>query len=154
MAKRHLQEQGKFTGSMAKFGYRIDPDDCHKLLINEEQAAVVREIFTRTAEGESITSIHEDITSRENAVFKSNKAFVYRILNDETYIGTLIQRRTTTSFYKGEGLRKVPKSKQIRIENAIPAIIPLELWNRARQVIENRKAKRRKKKAPQGSDEP
>ena len=154
MAKRSLQEQGKFVGSRPKFGYSIDPDDCHKLIINEEQAAVVREIFTRAADGERISSIHADITSRENAVFKSNKQFVDRILRDEIYIGTLIQRTTMTSFYKGESMKKVPKSEQIRVENAVPAIIPIELWNRARQVIEERKAKRRKKKAPQGSDEP
>lgn len=153
MAKRSLQEQGKFIGNRAKFGYSIDPDDCHKLIINEEQAAVVREIFTRAAEGESISSIHKDITSRENAVFKSNVQFVFRILRDEIYIGTLIQRTTMTSFYKNEEMQKVPKSEQLRFENAVPAIISMELWNKARQVIEERKANR-KRKTPQGSDEP
>ena len=153
MAKRSLQEQGKFIGNRAKFGYSIDPNDCHKLIINEEQAAVIREIFTRAADGERISSIHKDITSRENAVFKSNVQFVFRILRDEIYIGTLIQRTTMTSFYKNEEMQKVPKSEQLRFENAVPAIISMELWNKARQVIEERKANR-KRKAPQGSDEP
>jgi DNA invertase Pin-like site-specific DNA recombinase len=154
MAKRRLQEQGKFIGSIPKFGYSIDPNDCHKLIINEEQAAVVREIYTRAADGESISSIHSDITNRENAVFKSNKGFVYKILCDEIYIGTLIQRTKMTSFYKGEKTKKIPKSEQLRFENAVPSIISVELWNKARQVIEERKSKQRKEKTPQGSDEP
>ena len=46
-AKRELQKQGKFIGSKPAFGYKRDPDDKHKLVINEDEAVVIREIFQR-----------------------------------------------------------------------------------------------------------
>ena len=39
------RRQGKFIGSFASYGYRKDPDDHSRLLIDEAAAAVVRDIF-------------------------------------------------------------------------------------------------------------
>lgn len=153
MAKRNLQEQGKFIGNRAKFGYSIAPEDCHKLIINEEQAAVVREIFKRAADGEKIADIHGDITNRENAVFKGAVGTVFRMLRNELYKGTLVNRLTTTSFYNNETLKRVPKEQQLRFENAVPAIVDPELWIKVQQVIDERISKRRKSESPQGSDD-
>lgn len=139
-SKRALQEQGKFVGNRAAFGYKIDPNDCHKLLVDEKQAAVVREIFTRVADGEKISNICKDLKDR-NVLDKSCKIY-YQILKNEIYIGKLIQRKKMTSFYKNEGMRLVPKDEQICIENGVPAIISRELWQKANNAIAERERKR------------
>ncbi len=36
---------GKFTGARPPYGYKKSPDDCHKLIVDEETAPVVKQIF-------------------------------------------------------------------------------------------------------------
>mgnify|MGYP002508660817 CR=1 FL=1 len=40
-----LAFQNLHYGAWAPYGYRKDPDNCHKLLIDEDTAPVVRQIF-------------------------------------------------------------------------------------------------------------
>ena len=43
--------QGQFTGCLAPFGYRKDPNDKNHLLVDEETAPIVRQIFQWALEG-------------------------------------------------------------------------------------------------------
>lgn len=45
------QQRGEFIGAWAPYGYRKDPDDKHHLVINEETAPTVRQIFKWRSEG-------------------------------------------------------------------------------------------------------
>lgn len=142
MAKRALQEQGKFIGSKVSFGYRRDPNDKHKLLIDEEQAAIVRELFQRVAAGETVSKVCSDFNLREPSGYRWDVTRLCAILKKEIYKGTLVQRQSVTSLYKNEAMHRLPKSEQIRIENAVPAIIEPELWERANAVVAARNARR------------
>lgn len=42
---RQAMKDGDYIGARAPYGYRKDPDNCHKLLIDEETAPVVKQIF-------------------------------------------------------------------------------------------------------------
>lgn len=44
-------QQGQFTGCVAPFGYVKDPEDKNHLLVDEETAPIVKEIFRYAAEG-------------------------------------------------------------------------------------------------------
>jgi len=48
---------GEFTGYLAPLGYRKDPDDKHRLLVEEDGAAIVRHIFKLAVEGLGTTQI-------------------------------------------------------------------------------------------------
>ena len=48
------RRQGKFIGSFASYGYRKDPNDHSRLLIDEAAAAVVRDIFDWFLAGMSV----------------------------------------------------------------------------------------------------
>lgn len=50
-AHRALAKEGKFIGSRAPFGYIKDPNDRHHLIIDEEAASVVRQIFKMFCDG-------------------------------------------------------------------------------------------------------
>ena len=43
--------QGQFTGCLAPFGYRKDPDNKNHLLVDEETAPIVRQLFAWALEG-------------------------------------------------------------------------------------------------------
>ena len=141
MSKRSLQEQGKFIGTRCAYGFIKDPSDHHKLLINEPEAENIREIFNRTAAGEKISDIRDDLNSRNNP-YKWTSERIYFIIKNEIYKGTLAQRKNITSFYKGEKKRSLPKDEWVRVENAVPAIVSAELWDKAQEVIALREAKR------------
>ena len=38
-------KDGDYIGARAPYGYRKDPENCHKLLIDEAAAPVVQQIF-------------------------------------------------------------------------------------------------------------
>jgi DNA invertase Pin-like site-specific DNA recombinase len=44
-------KNGYFVGGQAPYGYLKHPDDCHKLVIDEYAAGIVRQIFQMAAEG-------------------------------------------------------------------------------------------------------
>ena len=44
-------QKGEFTGCVAPFGYRKDPEDKNHLLVDEETAPIVRQIFRGALEG-------------------------------------------------------------------------------------------------------
>ena len=51
------RNNGDFIGSFASYGYLKDPEDRHKLIVDEEAAAVVRMIFEKFVSGVSIYEI-------------------------------------------------------------------------------------------------
>lgn len=52
--KLNMQEQGKFIGGRAPYGYMIDPEDKHHLIIDDEAAPVVKELFEMVANGYTV----------------------------------------------------------------------------------------------------
>lgn len=125
MAKRALQEQGKFIGSRVSFGYRRDPSDKHKLIVHTEEAAAVHEIFVRIANGENPRMIADDFNCRSICNCKWTYSKIHNILGKEIYKGTLVQRMMKYTMYQRE---TVSKEQQIRVENAVPVIVDAELW--------------------------
>lgn len=43
--KRRLAEEGRYNGGNIPFGYRIDKEHKNKIVINDEEARLVKEIF-------------------------------------------------------------------------------------------------------------
>ncbi|MDE5765440.1 MAG: recombinase family protein [Ruminococcus sp.] len=140
MAKRELQKQGKFIGSKPSFGYKRDPEDKHKLIINEEEAVIVREIFERVANGETTTEISKDLIQREEKGGIWTVSKICKFLKKEIYKGTLVQHQTEESLYKNEKFHKISENERIKIEGAVPAIVSPELWEEANAKIAERQA--------------
>ena len=87
--KRGLNEsrlKGNFCGGKINYGYSLNG---RKILINEEEAPIVQEIFTEYANGKSVCKIVKElnargITNRGNPFLTST---VYTMLNREKYTG-------------------------------------------------------------------
>ena len=140
MTKHRLQEQGKFIGSRPAYGYMRSPVDKHELIPHPEQAAIVREIFSKAADGETSGEICAALNQKQTDGYVWTLPRICAILRKEIYKGTLVQRTSTQAFYKNEPKHQLPKKEQIRIENAVPPIVTPELWQAAQDAFADRRS--------------
>ena len=105
---RTIQEQGKFAGSRAPYGYRLDPKDKHHLVVDEETAPVVKRMFEMVAAGNTLHYVATTLNSEgipspgrllydrgiaSTDHFKNSKWYmqtIKRILIEEVYLGWMI----------------------------------------------------------------
>ena len=139
MTKRRLQEQGKFIGSRPAYGYMRSPDDKHELIPCPEQAAIVYEIFTRAAAGETSSEICTALNRKQTDGHIWDMPRICAILRKEIYKGILVQRRQMQALYKNEKMHFLPENEHIRIENAVPPIVTPELWQAAQDAFADRR---------------
>ncbi len=119
-AQQHqAMKEGAFVGGRPPYGYKKAPDNCHLLIVNEETAPVVRQIFQWAADGVSLNQIVRQLN--ENGILcpylyqiqaglisgKSHSGYgkwrtctVSRILADAVYTGDMVQGKTKTVGHK------------------------------------------------------
>ena len=151
------RKQGKFIGSFATYGYRKDPADHNHLVIDEEAAAVVRDIFDWFIGGMSILGIAKRLnalcvlnptaykrgqglhymhsTGRNNDAFWPDSS-VRRILRNQVYTGCLIQGKNKIRSYKVQVSVAIPKKDWIVVPDTHEAIISDEVFDKAQSLFE------------------
>lgn len=148
------RRQGKFIGSFSSYGYLKDPEDHHKLIIDEEAAPVVREIFEKFLGGRSIVGITKDLNEagipspseykrlcgynyRHAALPDSDSLWcestVRRILQNEIYIGNMVQGKNKKISYKIKKIEHVKKENWIIVENTHAPIIEKSVFEQAQK---------------------
>lgn len=118
-------ENCKITYGQLPFGYKKGEDG--RFAIDEDRAAVVREIFSRVACGEAFMDIARDLNRRGIKTGRGKewgKSSFYSILKNERYTGVYIY-------------------DTVRVEGGVPQIIGKELFH----IVQERL---RTKKNPQG----
>lgn len=139
------RRNGEFVGTHVVYGYQRSADDKHRLEIDKTAAAVVQRIFQMKVDGSSPGQIakrlnEEGVPSpleykrlcgaklktsfKQQAKSEWSHVAVYRILQDEMYIGTLVQGKSTSPNYKVKTRKLKDKEEWMRTENAHEAIIP------------------------------
>ena len=117
--QNQAMRDGEFVGARPPYGYRKDPDNCHRLLVNEDTAPIVRQIFQWTVEGVPLNVIVKRLN--EDGVMTpgyylahigliTNKKLmgsgkwqtwtVGKILADEVYTGDMVQGKHTSVGHK------------------------------------------------------
>ena len=110
---RQAMKDGEYIGARAPYGYRKDPENCHKLLIDPEAAEVVFQIFQWAYEHVGLNDIARRLNEQgiqtpshrkratgeithENLVGsgKWQTRTVAKILDSEVYTGDLVQGKT------------------------------------------------------------
>ena len=138
------RRNGEFVNNFAVFGYMRSPDDKHKLIVDEEAAVIVRNIFNWKQEGWNAQQIANHLNKLHfpspmeykkkcgqnfRTSFKTkttaqwSAVAVLRILKNPIYTGVLEQGKTTTPNYKVKTKVFKDESKWARVENAHEAII-------------------------------
>lgn len=159
------RKQGKFIGSFPTYGYLKDPDDRHKLIIDEETAPVVRQIFKWFIEGKSIIGITRMLNEQgilNPSAYKKEKGWNYRhtgnsddglwcdstvrrILKNQMYIGNMVQGKNSKVSYKMKQCRANPEENWIVVENTHQPIIDKDTFYTV-QALFNRNTRTAPKK--------
>ena len=149
-------ESGKPTTNAAIYGYKKDPNDKHKWLIDEEAAAVVRRIYRLTIEGygpyDIARILYDDkidtpavYFGKQNiGVWKSKEEFpnpynwsgfvVGQILSKPEYMGDTVNFRSHKQSYKDKTPVMNPKEEWLIFENTHEAIVDRETWELAQKL--------------------
>ncbi|UCB56734.1 MAG: recombinase family protein [Candidatus Omnitrophota bacterium] len=131
---RAIVENGKIIGVLPQGKQKGIKDQKIKLVINKQQAKVIRIIYIMFAkQGLSVRSIATYLNQSRYSPPRGRmwtKSALWRMLHNEVYIGMLVYNRENK--HKRHGRHKYnPKDKWIIVENAHQPIIPLELWEMA-----------------------
>ena len=149
------RQRGEFCGSVAPYGYiKVGSS----LVIDEEVAHVVKQIYDWRLEGMGITTIVKKLNSLnilppskyrfEKGITKSKKhedtlfwyaSAVKRILSNPMYTGVLAQGRYKSNFPKGRHMTQVNENEWVICKDTHPAIITEETFEAVRKIRESRK---------------
>lgn len=145
--RSHLEvkrKNGEFIGSFAPYGYQKDEDSRNRLVIDPVAAGTVRDIFRMKLHGMSQDAIADRLNSTgvlspmeyKNASGSSyqtsfrtgeraqwSAVTVRRILENECYIGNLVQGRQTTPNHKVKKPIVKPEAEWVRIEKSHEPVV-------------------------------
>ena len=142
-------KDGQFVGARPPYGYLKSPNDCHKLIINEETAPIVRRIFEMAAGGMGLTAICK-VLNEDGVLTPSKYAYskgistnshigggvwqtrtITVILNSEMYIGNMMQGKSDSINRKQT---RRDKSEWVIIPNTHEPIVSRELFDTVQKV--------------------
>ncbi|MCC8136420.1 MAG: recombinase family protein [Ruminococcus sp.] len=149
------RQNGYHIGAFALYGYKKDPDQKGHLIIDEEAAAVVREVFTLFSQGYGKTAIARMLNDRgipnpteykrlrglryKQPTRKNSTLWKYFAISDmlvnEIYIGNMVQGKYGSISYKTKQNKPRPKSEWYIVEGTHEPIIDRELWDRVQTMI-------------------
>ena len=126
--KNGIEQNAKklMANGVRRFGYDVDETD--HFIINEEQAAIVREMYERKLRGDSVNQISEwleDIGCERRFGRKWPATSVARLLKNPAYMGTYI-------------------FGEYEFEDAIPAIVDKDTFHRVNELMNTRQTRKRR----------
>ena len=121
-----------------------DKDSQGNLVINEEQAKIVKRVYRSYLEGFSLRGIAKALNADGIHGVKGEANWcattVGRLLENEKYKGALLMQKTYTANYlTRQNLRNTGQLNQYYIAENHPAIIPPEIWEAVQEEIARRR---------------
>ena len=152
------RQNGFHIGAFALYGYKKDPEQKGHLIIDEEAAAIVREVFTLFSQGYGKTAIARMLNDRgipnpteykrlhglryQQPKRKNSMLWKYFAISDmlinEIYIGNMVQGKYGSVSYKTKQNKPRPKSEWYVVEGTHEPIIDRELWDKVQAMIAER----------------
>ena len=149
---------GDYIGVVAPYGYYKDPDDCHKFLVDDEAAEIIKKIFNMALNGISRQNISNELnelhiltpskyiqhkynysTARVSEVWDVHA--VDRIIKNETYIGTLVQGKKERVSHKIHTVILKPEEDWIKVEKHHTPIIDKKIFKQVNSILYDRNSK-------------
>ena len=163
LAKRQRAQKGFYISGQPPYGYKVDPFNRNKLIIDEEAATVVKLIFNLAESGNSYSEISRMLEKRkiispsaykvmngdtrflkynknQNNIHKWHYQTIRTIIMNPVYTGAMVNNKTETINYKTKERVCVPMEKRIIVPDMHEAIISKERFN---SINENFSFKRR-----------
>lgn len=153
--KRDKQRKGQFIGGKPMYGYKMHPTEKNKIVIDAEVAPIVRRIFSMALDGMSCRKI-ATILNEEGiptpaayanlpvgnpgpytGLWSSER--ISDMLQNETYIGNMVQGRMVKVNYKSKKCLRQPREKWVIVENTHEPLVDRETFQKVRLLVESRK---------------
>lgn len=152
------RKNGYHIGAFALYGYKKDPDIRGHLLIDEEAASTVREVFSLFTQGYGKTAIARILNDRgipnpteykrlhglryqqpggHSSTLWSYSAIADMLVN-EIYIGNMVQGKFGSVSYKSKANRPRPKDQWFIVKGTHEPIIDMESWNTVQTLIQQK----------------
>ena len=155
-AFRAKMKDGQFLGSSCPYGYKKDPLNHNHLIIDEYAAEIVRKIYRLYISGIGKAKIGSILSSEGVLIptrykrevlginYHNSKVLdttvtwsyqtIHTILNNQTYIGNLVQNRTNSLSYKDKKQRQVPESEWIIVKHTHEPIIDKDTFDKVQNL--------------------
>ena len=153
--KRDKQRKGQFIGGKPVYGYKMHPTEKNKIVIDEEAAPIVRRIFALALSGMSCRNIaallnQEGVpTPATYANLPVAKPGPYTglwsserisdMLQNETYIGNMVQGRSVKISYKSKKCLKQNPANWVVVEGTHEPLVDLETFQKVRMLVNSRR---------------
>ena len=140
------RRNGEHIGSFAAYGYLKDPNDKNALVVDEEAAGVVRDIFQMFLDGMSKNAIVRHLNDHGvlcPAAYKRERlGLKYQNPSLDPgkhplwwYCGDMVQGRYRMKSYKVHVQEVVPQDEWYIVENTHEAIIDRETFDKAQRLL-------------------
>lgn len=153
--KRDKQRKGEFIGGKPVYGYKMHPTEKNKIVIDEEVAPIVRRIFALALGGMSCRNIAV-LLNREGIPTPATYANlpvakpgpytglwsserISEMLQNETYIGNMVQGRSVKISYKSKKCLKQDPANWVVVEGTHEPLVDAESFRRVRMLLNSRK---------------
>ena len=153
--KRDKQRKGQFIGGKPMYGYKMHPTEKNKIVVDEEVAPVVRRIFAMALDGMSCRKIAATLNEERvptpatycgwdmgrkgpyAGLWSSER--ISEMLQNETYIGNMVQGRSVKISYKSKKCLKQDRENWIVVEGTHEPLVDAETFRKVRMLVESRK---------------
>ncbi len=153
--KRDKQRKGQFIGGKPVYGYKMHPTEKNKIVIDEEVAPIVRRIFALALSGMSCRNIatllnQEGIPTPATyanlpvarpgpytGLWSSER--ISDMLQNETYIGNMVQGRSVKISYKSKKCLKQNPANWVVVEGTHEPLVDLETFQKVRMLVNSRR---------------
>ncbi len=155
-ARNTRVRNGEFVGQFAPYGYMKDPDDKHKIIVDEEVRWVVDKIFTMAVSGINCQAIARWLNDHNvpspyayKRLKKSNypdhwehskkklwcNSTISGMIKNEFYLGKLLWNRKKCGIDTGHKAVSQDRENWIIVENHHEALVSEELFAKANATI-------------------
>ncbi len=154
--KKQAIQNGSYVGRFAPIGYHKERTDICRLVIDENSAPLVQELFERAGNGETIHSLllslneRKELTPKDYNLTLQGKEIenqkkwshptLERILQSQTYLGHMVQGKMEN--FNRVTIVKDP-SEYVIVKNTHPALVSEELFQKVQENIANNRHKKR-----------
>ncbi|MBQ3590629.1 MAG: recombinase family protein [Clostridia bacterium] len=154
---------GQRVCTYAPLGYRKDPEQKNRLMVDEETKWIIEKIFDLAVHGAGSAKITKTLIAEhvptagwlnytrygtfaniyadapEEKSWAWTIAQVKNILKDETYIGNSIHGKQTNISYKNKKRIRRPEEEWFRVENTHDPLISKDVFNQVQEQIAHRR---------------
>lgn len=153
-SRKQEQIRGKFLGSNAPYGYKVNKNHpLRQLIVDEPAAKVVQSIYKMVLDGMPLRAISMRLQEQELSIpgkyFRNGHLYrepedevklwrigtISNILHNQLYLGNMVQGKRKARHYKGEERHFTDEDEWIIVEDTHQPIVSREVFEKVQSIL-------------------